>query len=63
MIAKRWIETNVQVFQRTGKLFEKYDVSGSAEARGGEYPLQDGFGWTNGVLRRLLQMYPKSPPT
>jgi len=23
-------------------------------AGGGEYPLQDGFGWTNGVLLRLL---------
>ncbi|MBV6656012.1 MAG: hypothetical protein KI786_19735 [Mameliella sp.] len=24
------------------------------EAGGGEYPVQDGFGWTNGVLLRLL---------
>ena len=40
------------------KLVEKYDVSGDAAARGGEYPLQDGFGWTNGVLRRLLALYP-----
>ena len=29
-------------------------------ARGGEYPLQDGFGWTNGVLRRLLALYPSA---
>ena len=27
-------------------------------AGGGEYPLQDGFGWTNGVLRVLLALYP-----
>ncbi|WP_429454734.1 trehalase family glycosidase [Paraburkholderia sp. WC7.3g] len=27
-------------------------------AGGGEYPLQDGFGWTNGVLRVLMQLYP-----
>jgi alpha,alpha-trehalase len=26
---------------------------------GGEYPLQDGFGWTNGVTRRLLQKFPQ----
>ena len=38
---------------------EKYDVTGDAEAGGGEYPLQDGFGWTNGVLRRLLALYPE----
>jgi hypothetical protein len=25
---------------------------------GGEYPAQDGFGWTNGVTKRLLALYP-----
>jgi alpha,alpha-trehalase len=25
---------------------------------GGEYPLQDGFGWTNGVMRKLMALYP-----
>ena len=25
---------------------------------GGEYPLQDGFGWTNGVTLALLDLYP-----
>jgi hypothetical protein len=24
--------------------------------------LQDGFGWTNGVLRRLLVLYPREEP-
>ena len=32
--------------------------SAAVEAGGGEYPTQDGFGWTNGVLRRLLALYP-----
>jgi alpha,alpha-trehalase len=62
-IATRWIETNVAYYQRTGKLVEKYDVdakAGSTAAGGGEYPLQDGFGWTNGVLRTLLAMYPQA---
>ena len=27
------------------------------EGGGGEYPLQDGFGWTNGVVRRLIGLY------
>jgi alpha,alpha-trehalase len=60
-IATRWIQTNVAYYQRTGKLVEKYDVdakAGSTAAGGGEYPLQDGFGWTNGVLRTLMAMYP-----
>jgi alpha,alpha-trehalase len=59
-IAQRWIAQNVGVFKATGKLVEKYDVtSKDAAAGGGEYPLQDGFGWTNGVLRALLVKYPQ----
>ncbi len=59
-IAYRWIRENLAYFEATGRLVEKYDVSGDAAARGGEYPLQDGFGWTNGVLRRLLALYPET---
>jgi alpha,alpha-trehalase len=54
-IKERWVKTNVKVFKATGKLIEKYDVEGdSGVGGGGEYPLQDGFGWTNGVLAALL---------
>ncbi|MDE1179038.1 alpha,alpha-trehalase TreF [Paraburkholderia sp.] len=65
-IATRWIQTNVSYYQHTGKLVEKYDVdakAGSTAAGGGEYPLQDGFGWTNGVLRTLMTMYPDAAGT
>jgi alpha,alpha-trehalase len=58
-IAQRWVAKNLQVYRSTGKLVEKYDVTGSAAGGGGEYPLQDGFGWTNGVLRKLLALYPR----
>jgi alpha,alpha-trehalase len=58
-IAQRWVAKNLEVYRSTGKLVEKYDVTGSAAGGGGEYPLQDGFGWTNGVLRHLLAIYPK----
>lgn len=60
-IARRWIKQNLAVFRATGKLVEKYDVTaaGTGAAGGGEYPLQDGFGWTNGVLRALLLRYPE----
>ena len=54
-IAHRWTRLNSRVFNQTGKLLEKYDVLNiNRPAGGGEYPLQDGFGWTNGVLLRLL---------
>ncbi|MCC3154270.1 alpha,alpha-trehalase TreF [Hymenobacter sp. BT770] len=57
-IAHRWIGLNRRVFTQTGKLLEKYDVvNPNRPAGGGEYPLQDGFGWTNGVLLRLLEWY------
>ena len=55
-IAERWERVNSDVFKRTGKLMEKYNVVDTElEAGGGEYPGQDGFGWTNGVLIALLK--------
>jgi len=57
-IATRWISLNLEVFRRTGKLVEKYNVIDThLKAGGGEYTLQDGFGWTNGVLLNLLNRY------
>lgn len=61
-IATRWIDANLAVYRKSGKLVEKYDVTRSAAGGGGEYPLQDGFGWTNGVLRKLLALYPDAAP-
>jgi len=55
-ISTRWIALNSSVFNKTGKLMEKYNVADtSLIAGGGEYPNQDGFGWTNGVLLRLIR--------
>jgi alpha,alpha-trehalase len=57
-IAKRWVKLNKKVFASTGKLMEKYDVIDiNRKAGGGEYPSQDGFGWTNGVLLALMNKY------
>ena len=66
-IAQRWIEREIAAYAQTGVLLEKYDVkanagmvrSGFAGGHGGEYPLQVGFGWTNGVLVSLMQLYPE----
>jgi alpha,alpha-trehalase len=58
-IACRWMTNVEDVYTRTGKLVEKYDVvSVGQKGGGGEYPTQDGFGWTNGVLRKLVVLYP-----
>jgi alpha,alpha-trehalase len=54
-IKQRWIKTNLKVFSEKRKLVEKYNVVDTYHlGGGGEYPLQDGFGWTNGVLATLL---------
>ncbi len=53
-IASRWINLNVKVFFETNKMMEKYDVVNTHKSGGGgEYELQDGFGWTNGVFLKL----------
>ena len=54
--ATRWVEDNLTVYRQHGHLLEKYNVESSGRAgAGGEYDVQDGFGWTNGVLLRLMR--------
>lgn len=44
------------MYAETGKMTEKYNVeSPNITAGGGEYPNQDGFGWTNGVYLKFLR--------
>lgn len=53
-IKERWTSLNEQVYERTYKMTEKYNVEDlSKESGGGEYPTQDGFGWSNGVYKKL----------
>jgi len=54
-ITDRWLALVEDLYCRERKLVEKYVLYPGADfAIGGEYPLQDGFGWTNGVTRALL---------
>jgi alpha,alpha-trehalase len=57
-ISRRWLGTVSRVYACTGRLVEKYDVDHARTGGGGEYPVQDGFGWTNGVTRVLLDRTP-----
>ena len=55
----RWLALNRRVYDQTGRMTEKYDVTAAGRAAGGgEYPNQDGFGWTNGVALALLAQRP-----
>jgi alpha,alpha-trehalase len=53
LLAERFLANVQREFNATGKLVEKYNVETPGSGGGGEYPLQDGFGWTNGVVRAL----------
>lgn len=53
-IKSRWLSLNEKVYRSTGKMMEKYNVEDlNLLSGGGEYPVQDGFGWTNGVYLAL----------
>jgi alpha,alpha-trehalase len=60
----RWLALNRRTYRATGKMTEKYDVVDlERPAGGGEYPTQDGFGWTNGVVLALAaQVRSGTPP-
>ncbi|SEB23053.1 alpha,alpha-trehalase TreF [Variovorax sp. YR216] len=63
-ISHRWLATVAALYEREGKLVEKYalrciESDGTRGGHGGEYPLQDGFGWTNGVTAALLAEHPQ----
>jgi alpha,alpha-trehalase len=65
-LAHRWLNVVAKLYRSESKLVEKYLLRVAAPEAvvgggggGGEYPLQDGFGWTNGVTRKLLQQYPQ----
>ena len=57
-IAERWMNVNEKVFATTGKMLEKYNVENTnLESGGGEYPTQDGFGWSNGVYLKFNALF------
>jgi alpha,alpha-trehalase len=53
----RFLKNVQHTYDREQKLVEKYDVSTTGTGGGGgEYPLQDGFGWSNGVTLKMLDL-------
>ncbi|MEI8060433.1 MAG: trehalase family glycosidase, partial [Ferruginibacter sp.] len=53
-VKNNWLHNCEKVFSETGKMMEKYNVMDTTVAAGGgEYPNQDGFGWTNGVYLKM----------
>ncbi|TNN01137.1 hypothetical protein fugu_010519 [Takifugu bimaculatus] len=57
-LAQRWIRSNWLAYTKHKAMFEKYDVRQEGKpGAGGEYNVQLGFGWTNGVALQLLDRY------
>ena len=60
-LASKWVHNNYKGFSDSdGFMFEKYNAlhPGVPPGHGdGEYQLQNGFGWTNGVLLHILNRY------
>jgi alpha,alpha-trehalase len=56
-IMTRWMTTVEQQFITNNNMMEKYNVQHSQlVAQGGEYEVQHGFGWTNGVSLLFYQL-------
>ncbi|KAI4474389.1 hypothetical protein M0802_015628 [Mischocyttarus mexicanus] len=57
-ISDRWVRSNYKAFNETTHMFEKYDATVSGgHGGGGEYEVQLGFGWSNGLAMILLDKY------
>ncbi|KDR17472.1 Trehalase [Zootermopsis nevadensis] len=57
-MTERWVRSNYKAFNETGAMYEKYDATvPGGHGGGGEYEIQVGFGWTNGVIMELLHKY------
>nr|AQV08185.1 trehalase [Locusta migratoria] len=57
-IADMWVRSNFIAYNSTKYMYEKYDATLiGVGGGGGEYRVQLGFGWTNGVILELLYKY------
>ncbi|WP_462158120.1 trehalase family glycosidase [Pseudoalteromonas sp. GB56] len=57
-IVSRWLDMIEHSFAKSACLLEKYNVCApDALAGGGEYTVQQGFGWTNGVTSRFYELF------
>ncbi|GBP36063.1 Trehalase [Eumeta japonica] len=57
-IATKWVRSNFEVWKEKSAMLEKYDATiFGGYGGGGEYVVQTGFGWTNGVIMELLNRY------
>lgn len=57
-LATIWLQSNYHAYKDTYAMYEKYDATKFGQGGGGgEYKVQVGFGWTNGIIIHLLNEY------
>jgi alpha,alpha-trehalase len=57
-LAEKRIQSAYLNFLKKGHMYEKYDATSMSKVGGGgEYEIQLGFGWTNGVVLDFIDMY------
>lgn len=57
-VAQTWVRACLQGFNKNKQMFEKYDAETPGKfGGGGEYKVQEGFGWSNGVVLEFLNKY------
>lgn len=62
-IASKWVINNYVTYENNTPhvMMEKYDVTQvGSPGHGGFYEVQEGFGWTNGVVMKLCDIYHSS---
>ena len=52
----KWLSLNIEVFKKTGFLWEKYDVVHGGIGVPDRYPTPYGFAWTNAVFVTMVKM-------
>lgn len=57
-VAETWVRACLKGFTENKQMFEKYDVEQPGRiGGGGEYVVQTGFGWSNGVVLEMIKRY------
>lgn len=59
-LAKKYLDTNNNIFNKTGKMWEKINVIKGDPGFSERYPTQPGFSWSNAVFLRLVNKFTTS---
>ena len=56
-LSRKWLKMNINIYEKTGAFWEKYDVLSLNRGIDGRYPTQKGFGWTDAIFIKLTNLF------